>query len=505
MNRSSPWRELALLALWLVATIGWRPLTLPDEGRYAGVAFEMLHGSWLEPTLDGLPYFHKPPLLYWLDMAAMQLLGVNAFAARLGPALLGWLLGAALFLHLRRWHGERIARLGLVVLATAPLFYFGAQYVNHDIGVAACITAAVLAIVRAVEDPARTDRRWLAAGWALCGLGVLAKGLIGIVLPAFVVGPWLLAQGRWRQMLSLLHPLGLAAFALVALPWMALMQQRHPGFFDYFIVEQHFRRYATTHFNNQQPFWFFWAVLPLGLLPWSLWIWPATKAAGVPAARAGLYGWWVLAIVFFFSLPASKLVGYVLPAVAPAVALLALVLEARGTRWRWLAGATALACVAGVAALAWDARGSHRDVARALGEHWREGDTLAFADEAYFDVRFYAGVSAPAVVLADWGSPDLAGRDDWHKELSDAARFAPEAGRQRLLHWDEAPRLACGGGTLWLVANESALPRLAALGPLETVLRGRHALLLRRAQAAPGSESCTPAAARSAANASPSR
>lgn len=505
MNRPSPWRELALLALWLLATLGWRPLMLPDEGRYAGVAFEMLRGHWLVPTLDGLPYFHKPPLLYWLDIAAMQMLGVHAFAARLGPALLGWALGAALFLHLRRWHGERVARLGLVVLATAPLFYFGAQYVNHDIGVAACITAAVLAIVRAVDDPAHTDRRWLVAGWALCGLGVLAKGLIGIVLPALVVGPWLLAQGRWRQTLSLLHPLGPAAFAAVALPWMLLMEQRHPGFFDYFVVEQHFRRYATTHFNNQQPFWFFFVVLPLGLLPWGLWLWPAAKAQGLEPARAGLYRWWVLAVVVFFSLPASKLVGYVLPALAPAVALLALALEARATRWRPVAAAMAVACVAGVGALAWDARGSHRDVARALAEHWREGDTLVYADQPYFDLRFYAGIAAPAVVLADWGSPGLAGRDDWHKELSDATRFAPAAGRERLLHWDRMTELACGRGTLWLVAGEAELPRLAPLGVLETMLRGRHALLLRRAQAAPGSASCTPAAARSSANASPER
>ncbi len=498
MKRETAWRELGLLALWLLATIGWRPLLLPDEGRYAGVAFEMLHGSALEPTLDGLPYFHKPPLLYWLGIAAMKLFGPHEFALRLGPALLAWGLGAALFLHLRRWHGERVARTGLVVLATTPLFYFGAQYVNHDIGVAACITAAVLAFVRAVEDPARTDRRWLAAGWALCGLGVLAKGLIGFVLPAFVVGPWLLAQGRWRQMLGLLHPLGLAAFAAVALPWPWLMEQRHPGFFDYFIVEQHFRRYATAHFNNQQPFWFFFVALPALMLPWSLWLWPAARVAGQAPARAGLYRWWVLAIVVFFSLPASKLVGYVLPAVAPMVALLALALEARGTRWRTLAAVTAAVCVAGVGALAWEARGSNRDLARALAERWRNGDTLAYADEPYFDVRLYAGVAAPAVVLADWGSADLAGRDDWHKELSDATRFAPAAGRQRLLTWDRVGELACTPGTVWVVAERHEVPRLGPLGALETAFEGRRALLLRR-PAQPAGANCTPAAARSAA------
>ena len=100
---------LGLLAIWLLATLGWRPLLLPDEGRYANVAREMLAGDLLVPTLNGLPFLHKPPLFYWLDMAAMQLFGLNAFAARMGAMLGAWLMGASLFFarhgqeHL--WHG----------------------------------------------------------------------------------------------------------------------------------------------------------------------------------------------------------------------------------------------------------------------------------------------------------------------------------------------------------------------------------------------------------------
>ena len=86
---------LALLAVWLLATLGLRPLMLPDEGRYAEVAREMLQGDWRVPTLNGLPFFHKPPLTYWVDIAAMQLVGTNHLAVRAGPALGAWLMGAA--------------------------------------------------------------------------------------------------------------------------------------------------------------------------------------------------------------------------------------------------------------------------------------------------------------------------------------------------------------------------------------------------------------------------
>jgi 4-amino-4-deoxy-L-arabinose transferase-like glycosyltransferase len=484
-DEQRPWRELGLLALWLLATSGLRPLLLPDEGRYAGVAFEMLHGSWLVPTLDGLPFFHKPPLLYWLDIAAFSLLGVNEFAARIGPAVFGWLLGAAMFLHLRRWHGQAVARIALVVLATSPLFFVGAQYVNHDIGVAACITAAVLAVVRAVDDPARTHRGWLLAAWALCGLGVLAKGLIGIVLPGFVVLPWLLAQRRWRQALSLLHPQGLLVFVAVAGPWTWLMQQHYPGFFAYFIVEQHFRRFSGSSFNNRQPFWFYAAVLPLLMLPWAGWLWSALRQRG---AKAALYFWWVLAIVGFFSLPASRLVGYVMPALAPAAALLGLALAGRGTRWLRVAALAAAFCVVLVGVLAWKAPGSNRDIGLALRAQWQPGDRLVYLDEAFYDLRFYAGITAPAIIVSDWADPALPKTDNWRKELFDATRFAPDGGRSVLWGWNRLGELACHEGRTWIVSPVAQPARLGALSGIDTVLRGRHALLLRadrRACAAP--------------------
>lgn len=463
-----PWREALALALWLLLTIAWRPLLLPDEGRYVGVAYEMLRGDGVLPTLDGLPFFHKPPLLYWLDGAALRLFGVNEFAARCGPALLAWLLGMALLLHARRWHGVAVARTALAVLATSPFFFVGGQYVNHDIGVAACITAACFSIVRAVDDPQRTSRRWLMLGWAFCALGVLAKGLIGIVLPACIIGPWLLAQGRWRQTLSLLHPLGLLVFAAVVLPWMLAMQQRFPGFFDYFIVEQHFRRFTGTTFNNRMPVWFYFAVLPLLMLPWSLWlaaVRPAQLRAVVPqhtAARVGLYLWWALAIVGFFSLPSSKLVGYVLPALAPVAALLALVLVARRTPWPRVAAGAAVACVAIVAFLAWKAPGSHRELARMLAVQLQPGDRVAFIDEYFYDVPFYARLTAPAIVVSDWDAPDVAAQDNWRKELFDATRFSPDHGASVLWTWQRLGELPCHAGKVWVIAAADHRARLAA-------------------------------------------
>ncbi|MCP6336208.1 4-amino-4-deoxy-L-arabinose lipid A transferase, partial [Klebsiella pneumoniae] len=76
----------------------------------------------------------------------------------------------------------------------------------------------------------------------------LSKGLIGVVLPGLIVAPWLLANRRWADLRFALHPLALLVFVAIALPWMVAMQQRYPGFFDYFIIEQHFARYTEARF-----------------------------------------------------------------------------------------------------------------------------------------------------------------------------------------------------------------------------------------------------------------
>lgn len=480
---TSPRVLLLALAAWLVATLGVRPLLLPDEGRYANVAREMLRGDWLVPTLNGLPFFHKPPLFYWLDIAAMQVAGITPFAARFGSLVGAWVMGATLYLAMRRWHGARSAAVGLLLSATCPLFFLAGQYANHDMLVGGLIGAAILAFARAVDVAqggpgwagARVSLRWLVAAWAVCGLAMLAKGLIGIVLPALVIGPWLLARGRWRQMLKLLNPLGLAAFAIVALPWFFAMQSRYPGFNDYFFMEQHFRRFAQTDFNNVRPFWFFVVVLPLATLPWSAWL-PAAlrRARSERGAVIGLYVWWVVAIVGFFSLPSSKLIGYVLPALAPWCALLALAVAgdaapgetAQGARLRRAPRVAAaigvLVCLGVVAGLAWKSPKSNRGAARALAAQIGPDDRVVMVDEYFYDVPFYVDLKQPAIVASRWDDPDVPRRDNWRKELYDAARFDPALGQRVLRPLAPLDALACGAGSTWFIAVPSQAAALVA-------------------------------------------
>jgi len=464
------WGLLALA--WLASTAGLRPLGLPDEGRYVGVAYEMLRsGDWLTPTLDGLPFFHKPPLFYWITAASLALFGHHEWAARAAP-LLGAAAGTlALLWFAWRWSGRRVAHLALLALLVQPLAYLGAQYANLDMLVAGCIAVAITMAADAVlSEEAGAPRRWpLALAWAAMGLGLLAKGLIGVVIPALVMAVALAASGRLRQLRTLLWWPGVVLMLVVAAPWFVAMQARHPGFGHYFFVVQHFQRYAAGGFNNVQPWWFFPALLLAFFLPWLPWLWQATSTrVGDGNARARfvrtLMWSWVAVVVLFFSLPRSKLVGYVLPVVWPLAWLAAsgyarAAGPARGRHALW-AGAWLLGAALGIGVvgwIVWHPQKSTRMLALALKERMAPGDRVYMLARYDFDVPFYARLREPVFVVDEWSDPALRRGDTWRRELLDAADFASPHAARVLLPREGFAAALCRPGRSWVIGDSAGL------------------------------------------------
>ena len=495
----SAWLPLALAVAWLTFTASARTLTLPDEGRYVGVAWGMLtSGDWLTPRLNGLPYFHKPPLFYWITASSIAAFGPSEWAARLASLTGAVLAATALYLFARRWFGEREARLALLALATQPFFFLGAQFANLDMLVAGCIGATILAFAHAslLQASGLPAGRALSAGYLLAALGVLAKGLIGIVLPGMVLVAWLLLQRRPRAILALLWLPGVALFLAVAGPWFAAMQMRFPEFAHYFFVVQHFSRFAGGGFNNQHPAWFFLVVLGVLALPWSAWL---ARAAGRGTLADPVRGpvrqllWiWLATIVLFFSIPQSKLVGYVLPATLPLAMLAADALarageSVRAARW-WRASAVfaVAACLlaAGVAALR--AEESSRHLGMALRAGIGSGDRVVLLAGSFFDLAFYARLRSTPIVVDDWNDPTLTARDNWRKELFDAGHFDAPAARRLLITPAELPARYCDGVTTWVAGSPKIAPRYPLLRGAKIVAVEGESTLWRVAGVAPG-------------------
>lgn len=393
------------------------PLVGPDEPRYAQVAREMmLRGDFITPTLGGETWFEKPALPYWAMRLGFELFGTNERGARVGSAVagvltilcIGWLAQKAQRSSKSYENkldtialDDKAATHNLSLLAASDfglLANFGllaamitssclglivfARGASFDVYLTAAITVTLAAFVAAeMETNAKRRTRVLMVCYAFAGVALLAKGLIGLLLPALVVTFYFLLQRRvpskfWWQSLAWGVPLCL----FVASVWYVPVTLRHGSIFiQKFFVEHHFARYTSNKYHHPQPIYYYLLVMPALALPYSLILLTSFAATAKQALtnwrhkthtlkqieklnhveklnpteklnhtenliddyhrsdnlqavdnfhradnfnRLRLFAFaWMLAPIAFFSLSGSKLPGYILPAL-PGAALL---------------------------------------------------------------------------------------------------------------------------------------------------------------------------------------
>lgn len=332
--------------------LGHLPFVGPDEPRYAEVAREMfLRRDWITPTLGGYLWFEKPAMPYWMAIAAFKLFGVSEWSARAAGAVSGLLTIAAVF-----WIGRRAERREIMIsdhkweISNASRGSIGfwsafvagtsggliafSRAVSFDVVVTMTITWALAFFFTAeLEVDLRSRRRLLVGFYFAIGLSLLAKGLVGFVIPFGVIGGYYTLRGKApARNLRLSALWGIPLSLGVAAIWYGPMFWKHGTlFFDEFIIKHHFERYATNKYHHPGAIYYYLLILPLLTLPWS-----AFLIDGVLKARKAFWKGsddhvsrlqtfalaWLLLPLIFFSFSSSKLPGYILP-VLPAVALLA--------------------------------------------------------------------------------------------------------------------------------------------------------------------------------------
>jgi 4-amino-4-deoxy-L-arabinose transferase-like glycosyltransferase len=386
-----PWLAPLLCAPLFLAGLGGTGLADPDEGRNAEVGREMLaSGDYVTPRLNGAVYLDKPPVFFWMVAGALAAFGTNEAAARL-PSALAAVAGVALTVWFaRRRFGPRVAACAAAILALSPLYLVFARLVIFDMLLLVWTTTSTLLFYEAMEG--ERPSRWLGvAGFAAAGLGTITKGPVALVVPLLVAVAWALVERRPSLLLRLRPGVGMLAYAVVVLPWLLVVERRHPGFLAYAVLGENLARMTANPYDTARPFHFYLQVMLPGLFPWILLLaaqgiglaWgrlrrrPAAAATAPPAgheaaaadappgeARAARFvGLWLAVIVVFFSLVASKRPSYILPASIP-VAILAARLIVRGSRaatrdaaLRAAGTVTAAVATVALAATAWVAAG----------------------------------------------------------------------------------------------------------------------------------------------------
>jgi len=366
---------LILLALALpiyLFGIGSTGLSDPDEPYYALVAKEMAQtGDYLVPLFHGRPWFDKPILFYWVVLAGYRLLGVSEAGARVGSALaaVGGVL--AVFLIGRAHVRSRLAAFGAaIILATSLEYVVMGRAAVTDMTLTLFITLGMLSAARVLSGGGAS---WAALSGAAFGLATLTKGPLGIVVPAAGLLLYVILARRTDALRVPWLAAASGAFLLTAGPWYAYMAVHYRDLLvGTFLGEGNLGRFLTPE-HRAMPFYYA-AVVLAGLLPWSGALPAALLRTARPASWSGERGpggrpgtlfflCWFATVVVLFSLAASKLPSYVLPAFPPAALLLgdfwagALAppegpqMVAEATFSAWLGPVCGLACVGALASV----------------------------------------------------------------------------------------------------------------------------------------------------------
>ena len=372
----------SLAFLWNLGNIG---LVDETEPLFAEAARQMtVTGDFITPYFNGATRFDKPPLVYWLMAVAYRAIGVNEWAVRLPSALSAIALTCLGFYTLSKSEGSSATDsvtdltdvrkkeegkgneeaekfphspnlplflsapwIGAALIALNPQTIAWGRTGVSDMLLVGCMCSALLAFFLgyALEEerekagfstvsPSRFPNQWYLTFYVLIALAILAKGPVGIVLPALIVGSFSLYLGNFRQLWREMRPVsGILIILAIALPWFILVILANgQTYIDSFFGYHNFQRFTQVVNRHSAPWYFYFFVVLVGFAPWSIYLpvaiartrfWQRSYWRRQPrSAQLSLFAlFWFSCIFGFFTISVTKLPSYVLP-LLPAAAIL---------------------------------------------------------------------------------------------------------------------------------------------------------------------------------------
>lgn len=342
-------RTLHLFLLLLVGSLllfvglGDIGLTDRDEGSNAEAGREMLEsGDWISPTLNYEPRYAKPAFVYWVLASTYALFGENEFTARLPSAMFGLGLLFLQYFFLNRFLGPTIAFGGALILLLNAEFVGLHRMVMTDPELVFFTTLATYSFWVGFREDGR-DRHFLWLFYIGMALAMLAKGPVGIIIPLLAVIPYLTLTRQWKIYFAKGKPLvGWMLFIAIAAPWYLAMFAIHGADYAAAAHANTTGRFANPMEGHGGTLFFYLPVLLVGFFPWSGFL-PVTVYQSLkewklfrsgeknPKGEEGLLLFstlWILGILVFFTMSATRLPHYILP-LFPAASLLVAVFWAR--------------------------------------------------------------------------------------------------------------------------------------------------------------------------------
>ena len=282
-------------------------------------------GEWLFPLKRATAIPSKPPLFHWSAALTYQITGeLNETTIRLPSALYG-LLGVLLVYGLgRRVFGAETGLLGGAILASMMIYQDQAMSARVDMTLGVFVTAS-LVLFYALYRGFLANPLWYFVFYGMVGLGTLAKGPLGLLLPGLVIAVFLALKKRWDLLVKLaLHP-GVVLTLLLVVGWYGLAISRGgEGFVNRQLLSENVSRFFGGS-GHSHPVYYYLGYLFTMALPWGLFLpllfWDCFKKARRGGDDRLFLMVWFAVMFVFFSLSAGKRAVYLLP-IYPALALL---------------------------------------------------------------------------------------------------------------------------------------------------------------------------------------
>lgn len=325
------WACISIILLRLILNT-FVPLMDKTEARYAEIARIMVEtNNWVTPQIDyGVPFWAKPVLSTWLSALSMKVFGINEFAVRL-PSLL---LSLLMVFMVNKFAGKRDLPFyfaGFVII-TLPEFLLHMGVVSTDITLSLSVAIIMLSFWKSVSENQKSV--WNYLFFVGIGLGMLAKGPIALILTFPPLLIWIVLFKEYKKVLRAFPWLtGFLLVILIAVPWYWMAEIKSPGFLNYFIVGEHFKRFFDSGwkgdlygFPKQMPLGIIWLFLIAGTLPWIItlisraWM---NRSNLLKNKWTGFLLLWLLWTPLFFSVSKSLIHTYVLPVMTPVALLVA--------------------------------------------------------------------------------------------------------------------------------------------------------------------------------------
>ena len=378
-------------------------------------SYHCIAGGTVTPVLYGRPWLEKPALYYWRAMSFFKEFGVSDWAARLPSSSGALVLIILIFLHMRRFRPGGHLDAALITASCVAIIGF-ARGASTDMQLAAPFCIGMLGWYAWYETG---KKFWLFDLYFFGAAATLAKGPIAPFLALSIILLFAGLRREWSLLRRTIWLPGVLLYLAMVLPWFIAVQKRNPTFYKLFFLEHNLERFATNRYQHHQPFWFYLAVLVIGLMPWTViairalvdsidvsiaeWKVRHNPQRYLGHSRAGdafpeFLVLWTLFPIVFFSFSGSKLPGYILPSIPP-IAILAADYLNRIRRCglpRWLLWSHAAICAILVFVLA-------------LAPQHMKYET--FVPSAQW--LFGAGVAAAAIgiavflIIRRWGIPQV--------------------------------------------------------------------------------------------------